>query len=146
MTTPTKPSTPLRQRMIDDMVARNLGRHTQRSHIESCIRFTRFLGRSPDTATPDDICAFQKHVMESGCSISNRNRVMTGLRFLLKVTLRRHDLAAEIYHLKEPLKLPQVLSPEEVKRIIKMAPSLQASVMLSIAYGCGLSASDGVVH
>lgn len=144
MTTTTKPSSALRQRMIDDMVARNLGPHAQRSHIESCIRFARFLGRSPDTATADDICAFQKHVMESGCSISNRNRIMTGLRFLLKVTLRRHDLAAEIYHLKEPIKLPQVLSPEEVRRIIKMAPSLKARVMLTIAYGCGLRASEVV--
>jgi len=138
------PISPLRQRMIDDMIARNLGQHTQSSHIDSCKRFAAFLKRSPDTATSDDICAFQKSVMESGCSISNRNRIMTGLRFLLKVTLRRHDLAAEIYHLKEPLKLPQVLAPEEVKRIIKMAPSLQARVMLSIAYGCGLRASEVV--
>ena len=135
---------PLRQRMIDDMIARNLGRHTQRSHIDSCKRFAAFLKRSPDTATADDICAFQKHVMESGCSISNRNRIMTGLRFLLKVTLRRHDLSAEIYHLKEPLKLPQVLAPEEIRRIITMAPNLKTRVMLSIAYGCGLRASEVV--
>ena len=124
--------------MIDDMIARNLGRHSQRSHIESCIRFAAFLKRSPDTATADDVCAFQKRVMASGCRISNRNRIMTGLRFLLKVTMRRHDLAAEIYHLKEPLKLPQVLAPDEIKRIIAMAPSLKARVMLTIAYGCGL--------
>ena len=111
---PIAPISPLRQRMIDDMVARNLGRHTQRSHIDSCKRFAAFLKRSPETATADDICAFQKAVMESGCSISNRNRIMTGLRFLLKVTMRRHDLAAEIYHLKEPIKLPLVLAPEEI--------------------------------
>jgi site-specific recombinase XerD len=139
---PAKPISPLRQRMIDDMIARNLGRHTQRSHIESCRRFAAFLKRSPDTATADDICAFQKHVMASGCSISNRNRIMTGLRFLLKVTLRRH--APEIYHLKEPLKLPQVLAPDEIKRIIAMAPSLKSRVMLTIAYGCGLRASEVV--
>ena len=147
MRTKSKPTTaisPLRQRMIDDMIARNLGRHTQRSHIDSCKRFAAFLKRSPETATADDICAFQKAVMESGCSISNRNRIMTGLRFLLKVTLRRHDLSAEIYHLKEPIKLPLVLAPEEIKRIFKMAPSLKARVMLTIAYGCGLRASEVV--
>jgi len=143
MTIP-KPISPLRQRMIDDMIARNLGPHTQRSHIDSCKRFAAFLKRSPDMATADDICMFQKSVMESGCSISNRNRIMTGLRFLLKVTLRRHDLAAEIYHLKEPLKLPQVLAPEEVKRIIEMAPSFKARVMLTLAYGCGLRAGEVV--
>lgn len=140
----TTPISPLRQRMIDDMIARNLGRHTQRSHIDSCKRFAAFLKRSPETATADDICAFQKAVMQSGCSISNRNRIMTGLRFLLKVTMRRHDLSAEIYHLKEPIKLPLVLAPEEIKRIFKMAPSLKARVMLTIAYGCGLRASEVV--
>jgi site-specific recombinase XerD len=61
---------------------------------------------SPDTATADDIRRFQLHLAESGISICNRNRIMTGVRFLFRVTLRRHDLAAEIYHLKEPEKLP----------------------------------------
>jgi integrase/recombinase XerD len=64
------------------------------------------LKRSPDTATADDIRRFQLHLAESGISICNRNRIMTGVRFLFRVTLRRHDLAAEIYHLKEPEKLP----------------------------------------
>ena len=54
------PISPLRQPMIDDMIARNLGQHTQSSHIDSCKRFAAFLKRSPDTATSDDICAFQK--------------------------------------------------------------------------------------
>ena len=62
----------------------------------------RFLGRSPDTATADDVRRFQLHLVESGLSICNRNRIMTGVRFLFRVTLRRHDLAAEVYHLKEP--------------------------------------------
>ena len=113
---PTKPVSELRQRMIDDMIARNLGPHRQRSHIASCKRFAAFLKRSPDTATADEVRAFQKHLMESGLTICNRNRIMTGLKFLLKVTLRRHDLAAEIYHLKEPVKLPLVLAPDEIGR------------------------------
>jgi integrase/recombinase XerD len=54
----------------------------------------------PDTATADDIRRFQLHLIEAGHSICNRNRIMTGVRFLFRVTLRRHDLAAEIYHLK----------------------------------------------
>ena len=97
---------PLRQRMIEDMTARNLGHHSQRSHIYSCKLFAAFLKRSPDTATADDVRRFQLHLAETGRGISNRNRIMTGVRFLFRVTLRRHDLAAEIYHLKEPEKLP----------------------------------------
>jgi hypothetical protein len=68
----------LRQRMIEDMTARNLGRHSQRSHIHSCRRFAAFLKRSPDTATADDVRCFQLYLIESGLSIGNRNRIMTG--------------------------------------------------------------------
>jgi len=92
--------------MIEDMAARKLGHHTQRNHIYSCKLFAAFLKRSPDTATADDVRRFQLHLAETGRGISNRNRIMTGVRFLFRVTLRRHDLAAEIYHLKEPEKLP----------------------------------------
>ena len=67
---------------------------------------------------------------------------MTGVRFLFRVTLRRYDLASEIWHIKEPQKLPPVLSPEEVKRVLTMATSLKARAMLSLAYGCGLRASE----
>ena len=85
--------------MIEDMAARKLGRHSQRTHIASCKRFAAFLKRSPETATAVDIRRFQLHLAEAGLSICNRNRIMTGVRFLLRVTL---------YHLKEPQKLPLV--------------------------------------
>ena len=103
--------------MIEDMAARKLNPHTQRSHISSCKRFAAWLKRSPDTATPDEVRRFQLHLVEGGASICNRNRIMTGVRFLFRVTLRRHDLAAEIWHIQEPQKLPPVLSPEEVSRL-----------------------------
>src|SRR6266850_2364224 len=135
---------PLRQRMIEDMAARTLNPHTQRSHISSCKRFAAWLKRSPDTATPDEVRRFQLHLIESGASICNRNRIMTGVRFLFRVTLRRHDLAAEVWHIKEPQKLPPVLSPEEVKRVLTMATSLKARAMLTLAYGCGLRAGEVV--
>src|SRR5712672_2361315 len=135
---------PLRQHMIEDMAARKLNPHTQRSHIQSCKRFAAWLKRSPDTATPDEVRLFQLYLVESGTSICNRNRIMTGVRFLFRVTLRRHDLAAEVWHLKEPQKLPPVLSPDEVKRVLTMATSLKARAMLTLAYGCGLRASEVV--
>ena len=138
----TNTVSPLRQRMIEDMTARKLDPHTQRSHIYSCKRFTAWLKRSPDTATAEEVRRFQLHLVESGASICNRNRIVTGVRFLFRVTLRRHDLAAEIWHIKEPQKLPPVLSPEEIKRILNMATSLKARAMLSLAYGCGLRASE----
>ena len=106
---------PLRQRMIEDMNSRKLGAHTQRSHIYSCKRLAAFLKRSPETATREDLRLFQLHLAETGTSICNRNRIMTGVRFLFRVTLRRLDLAAEIYHIREPQKIPQVMSPDETR-------------------------------
>ena len=112
---------PLRQRMIEDMNARKLGAHSQRSHISSCKRFAGFLKRSPDTATPDDVRRFQLHLAETGMSICNRNRIMTGVKFLFRVTLRRPDLAAEIYHLREPQKIYDLLFKASAETMIAIA-------------------------
>jgi integrase/recombinase XerD len=136
--------TPLRGRMIADMSARNLGPASQSSHLRACKRFAAWLRRTPETATPDDVKDFQQHLIESGTSICTRNQTMTGVKFLFRVTLRRHDLVAEIFHLREPDRIPQVLSQKEVKRILAMAPNLKAKVMLSLAYGCGLRAGEVV--
>ena len=138
------PMTPLRARMIADMSGRNLGPASQSSHLRACKRFAAWLGRSPETATPDDVKYFQQYLVESGTSICTRNQTMTGVKFLFRVTLRRHDLVAEIFHLKEPVKIPLVLSKKEIKRILAMAPSLKARVMLSLAYGCGMRAGEVV--
>src|ERR1700745_598462 len=135
---------PLRQRMIEDMSARKLNPPTQRSHINRCKRFAAYLNRAPDTATADEIRLFQLHLIETGASICNRNRIMTGLRFLFRVTLRRLDLAAEIYHLKEPQKIPLVMSPDETRRLLAVADNLRIRTLLSLGYGCGLRASEVV--
>ena len=140
----TEAITPLRQRMIEDMNARKLCAGTQRGHVRSCKRFAAFLKRSPDTATAEDIRRFQLHLSETGTSICNRNRIMTGVKFLLRVTLRRLDLAAEIYHIREPEKIPLVMSPDETRRLLAVATSLKARVALSLCYGCGLRAGEVV--
>src|SRR3979411_710859 len=135
---------PLRQRMIEDMSARKLNPHTQRSHISSCKRFAAYLKRSPGTASAYDIRRFQLHLTETKASICNRNRIMTGLRFLFRVTLRRVDLVAEIYHIKEPQKIPLVMSPDEAKRLLAMAGNLKVHVLLALGYGAGLRAGEVV--
>jgi site-specific recombinase XerD len=142
MTTTT--ISPLRQRMIEDMTARKLSPATQKGHLRGCRRFAAFLQRSPDTATAEDIRRFQLHLAESAMSICNRNRTMTGLRFLFRVSLRRLHLANEIYHIREPQKIPLVMSPDEVKRLLAMAKTLKVRVLLSLAYGCGLRVGEVV--
>jgi integrase/recombinase XerD len=135
---------PLRQRMIEDMVSRQLSKGTQVGHIRACKRFAAWLKRSPDTATVDEVRQFQLHLMQTGTSIQTRNRTMTGLRFLLRVTMRRLDLANEIHHIKEPTRIPQILSAEEVARLLAVSSNLQARVLLSIGYGGGLRVSEAV--
>jgi site-specific recombinase XerD len=110
--------------MIEDMNARKLCAGTQRGHIRACKRFAAFLKRSPDTATLEDIRRFQLHLADSGVSICTRNCIMSGLRFLFRVTLRRLDLAEEVYHIREPQKLPLVMSVDEMKRLLAVASSL----------------------
>ena len=135
---------PLRQRMIEDMNARKLCAGTQRGHIRGCKRFAAYLKRSPETATAEDIRQFQLHLAEASLSICTRNQIMTGLRFLLRITLRRLDLAAEIYHIREPQKIPLVMSPDETRRLLAVASNLKVRTLLSLGYGCGLRASEVV--
>jgi integrase/recombinase XerD len=68
------------------------------------------------------------------------------VKYLLRVTLRRHDLAAEVYHIKEPLNLPLTLSPEEAMRLLAVAgaSSIKLQLMLALGYGCGLRAGEVV--
>jgi site-specific recombinase XerD len=130
--------------MIEDMQARQLSLATQKFHINSCRRFAAFLGRSPETASADDVRRFQHHLAEADVSICNRNRIMTGVKFLVRVTLRRLDLAAEIYHIREPQKIPLVMSQDETGRLLAMAKNTKVRLLLSLAYGCGLRAGEVV--
>ena len=145
------PATPraalsLRQRMIEDMTARLLKPGTQRGYIRGCKRFAAFLKRSPETATAEDIRLFQLHLVESGASICSRNQMMVGVGFLLRVTLRRYDLAEAIFYVREPKRIPLVMSQDEIRRLLAMARGLKARAALSLGYGygCGLRAGEVV--
>jgi integrase/recombinase XerD len=129
------------QRMIEDMTARKLGPASQKSRLRAYKRFAAWLQRSPDTATANDIRLFQLHLAEAGGTVT-RNATMTGLRFLFRVTLRRHDLAFEIYHIKEPQKVPLILNQDEAKRLLAMADTLRNRLLLSLGYGAGLRAGE----
>ena len=102
----TKPISPLRQRMIDDMTLRQLQQTTQTGYLRSVKRLTKFLGRSPDTASPEDLRAFQKHLVEHGASSSTINATIRGLRFFFETTLdgqkRRGHLWNHMHGLAQP--------------------------------------------
>jgi site-specific recombinase XerD len=140
-----RPITPLRQRMLEDMAVRGLQEHTRRQYIYHVRRFAAFLRRSPDTATPEDVRRFQVHQTESGATASTINSAVSALRFLFTVTLDRADLARRLMITRNPRKLPDVLSVDEVARLLEAAPSVKYKAVLGVAYGAGLRASE-VTH
>jgi integrase/recombinase XerD len=140
---PTQPSvTPLRRRMLEDMAMRGLREATQRDYIRFVRSFAAFLERSPDTATAEDIRRFQVHQSESGVQSPTINCSVSALRFLFTVTLDRPDLSRRLVLARQPRKLPNVLSVEEVGRLLEAAPGLKYKAALGTAYGAGLRVSE----
>ena len=82
-------TTPLRQRMIDDMRIRGMGEKAQSAHIRVIRDFAVFLGRSPDTATPEELRAYQLHMTDVGVTPSTFNARIVALRFFFGMTCGR---------------------------------------------------------
>jgi integrase/recombinase XerD len=135
---------PLRRRMIEDMTIRKLAPKTQEGYIRTIKNFSVFLGRSPDTASFEDIRRFQLHLAASSAGTPILNHTVSALRFFFRVTLRRHDIIEHTAFIREPRKLPVVLSPGEVARLLDAAPGLKYKAALSVAYGAGLRVSEVV--
>ena len=142
---PTITISPLRQRMIDDMALRKLRPKTQIGYIRAVKKLTRFLGRSPDTASAEDLRRFQLHLVSTGVSNITLNATVTALRFFFGVTLDRTDAVAKISTVPQPRKLPVVLSTAEVARLFNAINSPKYKAALGVAYGAGLRASE-VTH
>jgi integrase/recombinase XerD len=139
-----RPISPLRQRMIEDMRLRKLAPKTQSSYIRWVRAFAGFLGRSPDTATAEDLRTYQLRLSDSGVSRVSLNAAITALRFFFEVILGRGELMAKMSHVPVPRTLPVVLSPEEVSRLLQATPGLKYQAALSVAYGAGLRVSEVV--
>jgi integrase/recombinase XerD len=137
-----KPISPLRQRLIDDMTARRYGEKVQKAYVRHVRTFTAFLGRSPDTATKEDLRGFQLHLAQQQISAGSINAAIAALRFFFTVTLERSELVRPLRTVNKPRRAPVVLSKEEVARLLEAAPSLKYKAALSVAYGAGLRVSE----
>ena len=132
----------LRRRMIEDMTIRKFTAKTQHDYVQRVKNFAAFLGRSPDTATSEDVRRYQLHLTTSGVGVATLNQTVSTLRFFFRVTLKRHDIVEHTHFVREPRRLPVVLSPDEVARFLAAAPGLKYKAALSVAYGAGLRASE----
>ena len=110
MTDSNKSISLLRQRMIDDMTLRKLAPKTQAGYLRAVTKLALFFGRSPDLASPEDLRRFQLHLVEQGVSSTTINATLTGLTFLFGVTLERPAALKRMSRVRQPQKLPQVLS------------------------------------
>ncbi len=133
---------PLRQRLIDNMTLCRFSHETQRSYIRDVGRFATFVGRSPDTATAEDLRRFQVEQHEAGVPVPTMNSIVSALRFFFTQTLDRPDLARTLVRVMHPRKLPVVLSPDEVARLLSATTCLKHQAALSVAYGAGLRVAE----
>jgi integrase/recombinase XerD len=133
---------PLRRRMIEDLAIRKFAAKTQHDYVQRVKDFAGFLGRSPDTAKPEDVRGFQLHLTSSGAGVPKINTTISALRFFFTVTLDRPDLGRHLSIMHEPRKVPVVLSTEEVARFLEAAPGVKYKAAFSVAYGAGLRVSE----
>lgn len=134
----------LRRRMIEDMTVRGFTETTQHDYVRHVRAFAAFLGRSPETTTGEDVRRFQLHQSKAGIGLATRNHAVSALRFLFTVTLDRPDLARRLTVVRRPRRLPEVLSPEEVRLLLEAAPGPKYKAAMGVAYGAGLRVSEVV--
>jgi site-specific recombinase XerD len=128
--------------MEEDMRMRKLAPKTQEAYIRAVRRFTKYLGRSPDTATAEDLRLFQLHLVDEGISAITLNATITGLKFLFDVTMGHGDVLAKMQSVRVPHKIPVILNKQEVSRLIACAGNLKHQTALAVAYGTGLRVSE----
>jgi len=139
-----RPVSPLRARMIEDMTVRGFNEHTRSGYVRHVRAFAAFIGRSPDTATAEDLRLFQLHQTQIGMQPPSINSVVSALRFFFTVTLDRPDLARRLTVVPYPRRIPAVLSVEEVTLLLRAATAPKYKAVFATAYGAGLRASEVV--
>ncbi len=144
MDSSTQGITPLRQRMLDDMRMRKLADKTQSHYLRAVRQLARFLKRSPDSATVEELRGYQLYLVDQGISPVSLNATLTGLKFFFEITVGDTERMGKMQPVRVPRTLPVVLSRDEVTRLIAAAGNLKHQTALSVAYGAGLRASEVV--
>src|SRR5260370_24263471 len=137
-----KAISPLRRRVIEAVAIRRLGPKTQHEYIRHVKRFADFVGRSANKATAEDVRRYQLWLASIGATVPTVNAGASALRFFFGVTLKRRDLADAVVSVREPRRLPVVLSPEEVGRLLPSTTNIKHRAALSLTYATGLRSSE----
>src|SRR2546426_2779550 len=140
----TKPISPLRQRMIDDMTMRNLSPSTQETYIRAVAQFSTFHWRSPDNLGVEHLREYHLYLVSRGLSANSICVKMSALRFFYRTTLRRPAIAGQIPMPRRLDHLPTVLAREEVKHLLKAVAYLKLRTALITVYSAGLRILDAI--
>src|SRR5829696_8592589 len=132
----------LRQRMTEDMTIRGFSAKTRHDYLRMVSRFAAFLGRSPNSATAEDVRRFQVEQRQAGMPPPAMNSHVAALRFFFTTTLDRPDLSRKLIRVPYPRKLPTVLSPDEVARLLAATTCIKHRAALAVAYGAGLRVAE----
>jgi integrase/recombinase XerD len=133
---------PLRRRMIEDMTVRSFNPHTQRDYIRAVSKLAAFLGRSPGTASAEDLRRFQIHLRQTGVPAPTVNTTVSALRFFCRVTLDKPEVARHLAVVPKAHRLPVVLSLDEVARFLEATSEPKYKAAFSLAYGAGLRVAE----
>jgi site-specific recombinase XerD len=140
----TKPTTPLRQRMIEDMTIRNMSPLTQAAYVRAVAKFAAHYRASPDTLTFEDVRNYQVHLISRGLKTATIIPIMCAIRFLYGTTLGNKDFAQQIPLARKEDTLPTVLSRDEVMRFLKAVTELRMRTIFITIYAAGLRVSEVV--
>jgi site-specific recombinase XerD len=127
---------------MEDLRLRNYAKRTVDAYVYHVARFAQHFGKSPETLGAEEARAYQLHLLARGASWSQFNQAAAALRFLYRTTLARPEVVPFVPYGKKPKVLPAVLSRDEVRQLFRCVQHPRDRLMLQLAYGCGLRASE----
>jgi site-specific recombinase XerD len=131
--------------MVRDMTVRGLARRTHKTYIAAVVRLAKYYRRSPDQLTNDEVQAYLAHlILERKLSWSTCSQAANAFRFLYHVTLGHPRTDFHVPLPKQPQKLPEILSREEVWRLLAAPPHPRHRLLLTTVYAAGLRVSEAI--
>ena len=135
----------LREKMIKAMELRNFSPKTQTAYLASVTKLSKHYMKSPEEISQDEVEDYLLYLKkERKLSYSTRNQVISGLKFFFNQTLKNSDMQLQLPRKKTPVKLPEVLSVDEVKRVINAPSNIKHRMILMTAYSAGLRVGEVV--
>jgi site-specific recombinase XerD len=135
--------TQLRKKMLEELERRNYSHRTAKTYVRIIRDFAQHFHQPPDQLGPEQIRQYQAFLFQSKkLSAATVSQYVSALRFLFIKTLHRHFLTEHIPFPKSPQRLPVVLSPEEVTRLIDAANTLYHRTLLMTLYSTAVRRSE----